>query len=280
MAITPVGSTKEELPMRNKAPRVPAGWLILVGALLLIMVPGTVVAVGGTFTDDDTSIFESNIEWLAAAGVTAGCNPPANDNFCPNDNVSRGQMAAFMQRFAQFLGAEDGTPAEADHATTASFADQADMAADAANAAALGGVDAVDVLPGGTLPAGTVLRGSLNVGATATAVGDLATSDISYGYDMGSPLVVVIIDAFDTPPTTCPATVAEPAADPGYLCIFAEIEVNTTMGANQSRSYGVTVFTRSDAAGDFYSAANWAATAPGPLPAAIPAPMPDSINGS
>lgn len=55
------------------------------------------------------SIFEADIEWLAGAGATAGCNPPMNDNFCPDDSVTRRQTAASMRRFAGFLGAEDGT---------------------------------------------------------------------------------------------------------------------------------------------------------------------------
>nr|MDJ0925814.1 ExeM/NucH family extracellular endonuclease [Acidimicrobiia bacterium] len=50
------------------------------------------------FTDDDTSIFEDDINRLAAAGITRGCNPPANDNFCPLDNVTRGQVAAMFVR--------------------------------------------------------------------------------------------------------------------------------------------------------------------------------------
>jgi hypothetical protein len=50
------------------------------------------------FTDDNGSVFEANIEMLAAAGITKGCNPPVNDRFCPNDYVTRGQMAAFLQR--------------------------------------------------------------------------------------------------------------------------------------------------------------------------------------
>ncbi|GBE23740.1 endo-1,4-beta-xylanase A precursor [bacterium BMS3Bbin02] len=53
---------------------------------------------GNTFTDDDNSIFEADIAKLAAAGITKGCNPPTNDNFCPNDSVTRGQMAAFLVR--------------------------------------------------------------------------------------------------------------------------------------------------------------------------------------
>jgi len=53
------------------------------------------------FTDDNGSIFEADIEKLAAAGITKGCNPPANTQFCPNDSVTRGQMAAFLKRAVQ-----------------------------------------------------------------------------------------------------------------------------------------------------------------------------------
>lgn len=50
------------------------------------------------FADDDGSIFEADIERLAEAGVTKGCNPPVNDHYCPNEYVTRGQMAAFLHR--------------------------------------------------------------------------------------------------------------------------------------------------------------------------------------
>ena len=50
------------------------------------------------FTDDDTSIFEADINALAKAGVTLGCNPPANDRYCPTDLVKRDQMASFLAR--------------------------------------------------------------------------------------------------------------------------------------------------------------------------------------
>jgi uncharacterized protein YkwD len=54
---------------------------------------------GGTdFRDDNGSMFEDAIEKLAAAGITQGCNPPANDRFCPGDRVTRGMMAAFLVR--------------------------------------------------------------------------------------------------------------------------------------------------------------------------------------
>ncbi|MDJ0498792.1 MAG: Calx-beta domain-containing protein, partial [Acidimicrobiia bacterium] len=53
---------------------------------------------GDLFTDDDLSIFEDDIDKLATAGITRGCNPPTNDNFCPDKTVTRGQMAAFLRR--------------------------------------------------------------------------------------------------------------------------------------------------------------------------------------
>ncbi|MDJ0664985.1 MAG: DNRLRE domain-containing protein [Acidimicrobiia bacterium] len=53
----------------------------------------------GTFIDDDGSVFEEDIEWLAAAGITKGCNPAeGNTRYCPTDYVTRGQMAAFLVR--------------------------------------------------------------------------------------------------------------------------------------------------------------------------------------
>ncbi len=50
------------------------------------------------FTDDDGDVFEGDINRLAQAGITKGCNPPANDQYCPQDRVTRGQMAAFLVR--------------------------------------------------------------------------------------------------------------------------------------------------------------------------------------
>lgn len=62
----------------------------------------------GTFSDDDGSIYAADIEWLAAAGITEGCNPPDNTLFCPDDNVTRGQMAAFLVRALAYTDAGAG----------------------------------------------------------------------------------------------------------------------------------------------------------------------------
>jgi poly-gamma-glutamate capsule biosynthesis protein CapA/YwtB (metallophosphatase superfamily) len=47
------------------------------------------------FVDDDNSIFEADIQALAAAGITFGCG---EHRYCPNDPVRRDQMASFLVR--------------------------------------------------------------------------------------------------------------------------------------------------------------------------------------
>ncbi len=50
---------------------------------------------GPWFTDAVGSQFQSDILWLAESGITQGCG---EDLFCPNQAVTRGQMAAFLSR--------------------------------------------------------------------------------------------------------------------------------------------------------------------------------------
>jgi hypothetical protein len=74
--------------------------------LVVVAVLGTVLASSseqplaaatGRFGDDDGSIHESDIEAIAAAGITLGCSADGQ-SFCPNDAVTRGQMASFLAR--------------------------------------------------------------------------------------------------------------------------------------------------------------------------------------
>ena len=53
---------------------------------------------GGSDFIDATGTFAVDIDKLATAGITRGCNAPVNDRFCPKDPVTRGQMAAFLAR--------------------------------------------------------------------------------------------------------------------------------------------------------------------------------------
>jgi hypothetical protein len=67
-------------------------------AAFMVRALGLTDSGGISFVDDDSSVFEEDIERMAAAGITAGCNPPVNDRFCPDKAVNRGQMAAFLVR--------------------------------------------------------------------------------------------------------------------------------------------------------------------------------------
>lgn len=122
--------------------RVPKKWarmgmVALVTAL--IVAPLTAIA-AHTFTDvPDTNTFHEDIAWLKDAGVTLGCNPPANTEFCPKDEVTREQMSAFMRRLAENKVVDAATAVQADSATTAGNADTVD------------GFDAADLVSNGQL---------------------------------------------------------------------------------------------------------------------------------
>lgn len=77
--------------------------LMLTGVItvLFTLAAGSAIAAlpdGGTFVDDDGNQHEPSIEAIAAVGVTKGCNPPANDRYCPGQSVTRAQMASFFVR--------------------------------------------------------------------------------------------------------------------------------------------------------------------------------------
>lgn len=78
--------------------------LVLMASTILLTGVWSATAVGsatdgrGTFTDDDGSVHEADINGLAAADVTRGCNPPANNEYCPSRAVTRAEMASFLVR--------------------------------------------------------------------------------------------------------------------------------------------------------------------------------------
>lgn len=52
----------------------------------------------GSFKDDDNSVHQGEIERLFERELTVGC-VPANNLYCPADQVTRGQLATFLQRY-------------------------------------------------------------------------------------------------------------------------------------------------------------------------------------
>ena len=79
-----------------------------------------------SFVDTADSVHKANIGALAAAGITAGCNPPTNDRYCPTQAVTRAQMATFLVR------ALDLPPAASSFTDTAGLVHEANIGALAA----------------------------------------------------------------------------------------------------------------------------------------------------
>lgn len=75
--------------------------LLLIGAVIVVLlIPAAAIAANGFDDVPEDNIYWRDIRWMSEAGVTLGCNPPLNTNYCPDDYVTRAQMAAFMHRLA------------------------------------------------------------------------------------------------------------------------------------------------------------------------------------
>jgi hypothetical protein len=80
---------------------------LLLVLLLVVMVPLPAAAAGisGAFTDDDGSVHESDINGIAAVGITQGCG---GTNFCPRGGVTRAEMASFLVRAMELTPENSG----------------------------------------------------------------------------------------------------------------------------------------------------------------------------
>ena len=78
--------------------RLPVFIVLLVSSLLAVQpLAAAPTDPGGTFFDDDRNTHEANIEAVAAAAITLGCDP-AGTVYCPSQAVTRAQMATFLSR--------------------------------------------------------------------------------------------------------------------------------------------------------------------------------------
>ena len=88
----------------QRVPRPSRPILLTIAVTVMLALPAGIVLASHQFDDVPTgSSIHDDVEAIANAGVTSGCqtDPPL---YCPNDPVTRGQMAQFMNR----LGALDG----------------------------------------------------------------------------------------------------------------------------------------------------------------------------
>jgi hypothetical protein len=82
---------------------------LLLGVAIAVAVVAPTIAVAQQHSDGfadvpDDHLFHDDIQWLAGEGITQGCG---EHEFCPEDGVTRGQMAAFLHRMADDPAATD-----------------------------------------------------------------------------------------------------------------------------------------------------------------------------
>lgn len=164
--------------MASNEPNTPRRLIAAIAALALaaIAIPMGAGASHG-FTDiPDTNVFHADIDWLADFGVTKGCNPPANTEFCPTDAVTRETMAAFLRRLSE------NQIVDAKTALTAEEADVADIAiaAQAAeNAQTVDGYDSSELITVFAAQDGTVRTNITSNTALGTLEVDAPWTDTS-----------------------------------------------------------------------------------------------------
>ncbi|MFA9446061.1 heparinase II/III family protein [Egicoccus sp. AB-alg6-2] len=120
--LTVLAATEPAANVSSEIARTADGWLLLQvrvgGETLHVRIsPGGYLgrtqgpatpAARGTFADDDGSVHEANIELLVAHGITQGCDR-SGTRFCPDHDVTRGQLASFLARALEL------PPATRDH---------------------------------------------------------------------------------------------------------------------------------------------------------------------
>jgi hypothetical protein len=217
--------------------------LAVIMTVAALLIPVTAWA-SNQFTDvPDSNVFHDDISWLADAGVTKGCNPPANDEFCPSNAVTREQMAAFMHRLADNQVVDAGK---------------------------LDGMISDDFQPS-VVPLGETVRGTIGVLDHVDGAKEImANSSLPIPAPVGlTDSKVTVSGGFDDTDGACTGSAANPTADPGYVCIYPFSESN--VGGNQvgaiwgdgdGTKWGFQVSLVTSGVGKAYFVANWAYTAP------------------
>jgi hypothetical protein len=205
------------------------------------------------FADVDGHLFENDITWLAERGITKGCNPPAYDQYCPDDPVTRAQMASFLVRAFDLAVPPVGRP--------------------------LIRADDISYLGAFALPGGTFEASRFGYGGGALSVLDDTLFVGGHAWDPGTLAQVAIpatlgIGEWSTLPV---ATVLQPFADVtdgtfgsgwtlygtmpwgGRLIVAASIYYDAA--GNQTTSHGASSFDLSDSS-DFTGLGAIAAGAP------------------
>lgn len=149
-----------------------------------------------------------------------------------------------------------------------------DIIGRAPDADRLDGIDSSDVLPGGVLPTGATIRGAYAVtGLAPGGTHAIASQGISFGYRLSEAPQLEVLTVNEEPTTSCPGTVDEPEAAPGYLCIYEGDHQNKRSvtdypvvswgyAGGATRPFGAHLTVQSHTVNSFFwSRGSWAVTA-------------------
>jgi hypothetical protein len=232
----------------------------LVAVVTAMVIAPTAAIAGHNFSDvPSTHTFHGDIEWMLDNGITSGCGPAI---YCPDSNVTRGQMAAFMKRLATKKVVDAKTALTAISATTAT---------NAANSDKVDGLDSTYFLPA-EVPLGATIRGTIG-GQTQVAGANEASANAQLPIPAPVGLtdaVVTVAGGVDDTDGACTGTSAAPTADPGYVCIYPYSTTNAPAtqhrgyiwGGGDGTKWGFQISWVTSGAGNTYFYANWAYTAP------------------
>lgn len=223
---------------------------LLTAVLATVMVVPIAAYAIHSFTDvPDGAFYHNSVAWMKTNGITAGCNPPANTEYCPNDSVSRGEMAVFLKRLAEKKVVDAATAVDADK---------------------LDGLDSGYFLPA-EIPLGATVLGTIGAQVYTPTTSD----EIGANAQLPIPAPVGLTDAFvtvaggvDDTDGACTGTASAPTADPGYVCIYPYSTSNTTShrgfiwGGGDGTKWGFQVSWFAPSSGQTFFFANWAYTAP------------------
>jgi len=222
------------------------GLLALALVIALAAAPAIAMAVI-SFNDVPTSNpFYNDIQAIAAAGVTGGCG---GGNYCPDRDVTRAEMAAFMNRLGALQAGK--TPV--------------------VNAAKLSGQPATAFHQYNTsAPALSTQYGAFSFQGNAAAAGNFGNANISFPVPINSDLTVHVIQDGAAVPSGCSGSATSPGASAGNLCIFvgwssnisSTTVYNPATGLTGASHFGAQVLVASSTSGNFGMTGTWAATAP------------------
>jgi hypothetical protein len=122
---------------------------------------------------------------------------------------------------------------------------------------------------GTQLTSGKTETGVYFAEGTATTIADLAAASISFPVPLASAPTPVLVSS--GPTANCQGSASNPAAAPGYLCVYVGTSTNIAVSgiydpfggnAGTASAYGAGIVIDSAGSGNFYSDGTWAVTAP------------------